>query len=396
MLFRRILILNFFSSLLGGMWIAALNVTIFISTHSLALLSLVWVIKILTRLTLQPLAGALVDRWQTLRGLSLAFGLAAFFAIIGAITILLGVSTSVVTLTLVFIFQMLDSVTGPASGKFIKRHISNELLPRFNSLQLTYGRLAAIAGPSIGSTVIALGHIGLPILLLAYSISHILLSLFTYFNNTSINSNANNKNTFWISIIEGWMYAYKRSDLFSILILSATASGGWRLIEILVPLLAAHTSLGSEFSGPLYSFIAVGSIGMGILLSKRNRSFQFKWIMYSHVVNILPFFLFIYYPTTVGLAIAMIITGVNADFHGVVVGTYLQSTVPDEFYGRTSSLYRTLLAVGALVVIGFGFGYNSVGFLSIISSSLLVIGLLAVLLLFRRKGTVVETSSEDI
>jgi hypothetical protein len=182
--------------------------------------------------------------------------------------------------------------------------------------------------------------------------------------------------SFWRSIKDGLGYAYTRKDIAAILILAATASGGWRLVEILIPALSAKTTAGYVYSGPLYSLVAVGSIAMGIVLAQHKKIYPFHWLIWSQLINIIPFLIFIWIPTAWGLAIAMLVTGMNADFHGVVTTTYLQSTVPNQFYGRTIALYRTMLAAGALPIIAVSVlhGLSNVPTLSMVSVSFLILG----------------------
>lgn len=184
-----------------------------------------------------------------------------------------------------------------------------------------------------------------------FSVTQLFLGFGTRQSRLVAPFSSDKRETFYAVLKAGWKYAARRKDVLAILVLAATASGGWRMVEILVPAVSTRTALGTGLTGPVYSVVAVGSIGMGLLLARYKRDYPIWWVLLSQLVNIIPFALFVAYPTPEGILVAMLVTGMNADFHDIVVSTYLQKSVPSNFYGRTSGAYRTMLAVGALPMI---------------------------------------------
>lgn len=55
------------SSLASGAWIAALNIEAYELTRSLTILSVMWTIRIVVRVLVQPIAGTIIDRSQDFR-----------------------------------------------------------------------------------------------------------------------------------------------------------------------------------------------------------------------------------------------------------------------------------------------------------------------------------------
>ncbi|SMC07216.1 Major Facilitator Superfamily protein [Sulfobacillus thermosulfidooxidans DSM 9293] len=339
-----------FSTLTSGAWIAGLSIEMYELSQSLALLSVIWIIRIMVRLFLQPLAGSIIDRSERSRAVWMAYLFSGWFGILCALWINWKGASVLTLLVVVTGFQVFESVSSPGLQKLIQIALPKQALNRFNGRRLAISRSAAIVGPALGAELLAKTGSIVPLIAL-FALAQIFLGWGSLRSRVVGPRVSTQHPTLYAVLKDGWHYAGTRKDLVAIFVLAATASGGWRMIEILVPALSHATVFGTGLTGPAYSMSAVGSIGMGWILSRYQRDYPIRWILLSQLVNMIPFALFVLTPTPLGIIMAVLVTGMNADFHDVVVSTYLQKTVPHEFYGRTSSSYRTILAMGALPVV---------------------------------------------
>ncbi|MBV9709590.1 MAG: MFS transporter [Ktedonobacteraceae bacterium] len=313
-------------------------------THSPAQAGLAAALRALPYLIFSLPAGALIDRWDRKRVMilcdtvrALALGSIPLTFAFGNLTILQLYIVSTLEGTFFVFFNIAEAACLP-------RVVPKAQLPVATAQNQATDGITALAGPSLGGVLYALGSV-LPFLTDAISYIASVISLFfikTHFQEKRTVAPRN----LWIEIWEGLRWLWHQPLIRFIAVLT----GGSNLIfsgyTLIVIVLAQSMHATPLLIGIIMAISGLGAILGAIVAPYFQRRFTFgQVIIASCWFMALSMALYLVAPNLIVLGIVAFFSFISGPIYNVVQFSYRSALIPDELQGRVNSVFR-LIAFG--------------------------------------------------
>ena len=313
-------------------------------THSPAQAGLAAALRALPYLIFSLPAGALIDRWDRKRVMilcdtvrALALGSIPLTFAFGNLTILQLYIVSTLEGTFFVFFNIAEAACLP-------RVVPKAQLPVATAQNQATDGITALAGPSLGGVLYALGSV-LPFLTDAISYITSVISLFfikTHFQEKRTVAPRN----LWIEIWEGLRWLWHQPLIRFIAVLT----GGSNLIfsgyTLIVIVLAQSMHATPFLIGIIMAISGLGAILGAIVAPYFQRRFTFgQVIIASCWFMVLSMALYLVAPNLIVLGIVAFFSFISGPIYNVVQFSYRSALIPDELQGRVNSVFR-LIAFG--------------------------------------------------
>jgi MFS family permease len=343
--FVAFLIGNTISALGNSFNVLALSLILYQITGNVSAIAYMWVARVASRLLIQPVAGAYVDRWNKKRILLVTQLLNAAVAL-GFVVVARDTLWLIYILT--FLLQSIEGFFSPALGASLPLIVSQDELLSANALRSIFSKISAFAGPALAGALYA--WLGPRPLFLFNSASFLIAFVAIIPLHISPVTRARVTEPLLTSIRAGVKFSARHPLVLAILLLSMVNSLVWRVMEIvLVPTAYTVLRIGPQGLGALYSVMTVGGfLGAAVAPYLRQRLASTRWLIAIYTTLALPLALLAIYPVPVMGYGVMLLIGIILDLIGVFTNTALQNQAPGEMLGRIFSLLNVALALGAI------------------------------------------------
>lgn len=344
----RLMTATALSSLGSQITVLALSVAVFSATGSVAGLAGIWVVRVLSRLLMQPFTGALADRWDRRRMLFLGNLLSA------------GLSAALVSVTvaplaiypIVFLIQTVEGLVGPAMAATVPQLVPKGALVSANALRVVLTKVAASLGPAMAGVLY--GLVGPTWLFVFDALTFLGVAVTVLFLPQALQPPSTpRKASLWMEAAEGVRLAAAQRTIMTILLLSMLTSLFWRVVEIvMVPISVDVARIGPAGLGLLYTSLTVGGVaGAAVLGALRKETPRLPLVILLNAALGLPMLFAGLVPSMPVLVAAFFVSGVLFDVASVAAQSLLQASVPSGYLGRVFSLVNVSLALGVLPVL---------------------------------------------
>jgi len=287
-------------------------------------------------------AGALADRWNRARVLLLSDLARAVVAALLAVTVLVDMVSIAVLLGFAFLSSIATVMYSSADGALLPSLVSSQELTQANSRLKTGTTVTGnIIGPSLGSTLFALGH-AVPVLTQAASFA----SSVAFLRGLPRPVETPEPSGLQLrhEIAEG--LAHVRRDRTLLTLAGTSTLGGiatWMLMAILVLYSLEVLNAASAAYGILFTAYAAGSLAGAALTGRIAAQLNTRTSM-TVAALLCGTSLFIMAATSsfVVAATAMALLGFAAMVLGIIAVSERQRRVPDHLLGRVSGVFNVL------------------------------------------------------
>ncbi|MDP9314875.1 MAG: MFS transporter [Chloroflexota bacterium] len=299
-----------------------------------------------------PLGGIIVDRVDRIKLLYVTQTCSMLLALLLAALTWLGAVQPVHILALTFIGALLLAFDNPARQALIP-----ELVPRsdlMNALSLNSATFtgAALVGPAIAGLV--LNVVGAAWLFLGNALSYLaVLRALTVMRDVPVRERR--PTSLRDALLGGFIYAWRETLVFALLILSALAAIFGRSYQLLLPVFADDIwRVGPGGYGALLSAggggALIGAFGMS---SIKQIQAQGRVLIAAGLVFCTALIAFALSPWFWLGVFLLVIVGAAATVFTTMIATTIQLRVPGELRGRVISLYTiTLIGLPSLGALG--------------------------------------------
>lgn len=266
-------------SLLGSsLTTFALGVWVYQRTGSVTKFALIAFFSSLPGLTLSPLAGALVDRWDRRRTMVLSDAMAAVTSAV-LLVLLWDESRNLLAMWHIYALMVIASCANalqvPAFDAATSLLVAKEQYGRASGLTQMGLAIAQIASPFLGALMLlSVKMRGILIVDLATFGFSVLTLLAVTFREPERTAQAAEHRSLWQDSALGWTYIRERPGLLTLLLLMAVVNFNVGLLQSLLPPLilgfASATALGSVLSLAGVGMLA-GTLLMGVWGGPRRR-----------------------------------------------------------------------------------------------------------------------------
>lgn len=345
----RLLWATAWSSLGSQFTVLALSVAVFTATGSVASLAGVWAVRVASRLLLQPLTGALADRWNRRRTLVGGYLLSALLSA----SLVLVLIEPLLVYPLVFLIQTVEGLVSPTMAAVVPSLVPKEALVSTNALRVVLTKVTASLGPALAGLLY--GLVG-PVWLFLFDALTFAGVAYTVLGLPSALGAAPSRRdtSLWTEAAEGVRFAVTRRTVVIILALSMLTSLFWRVVEIvMVPISMEVAQIGAAGLGLLYTSLTLGGVvGVATLGALKKGIPSLTLVILLNTLLAVPMLLGATFPTFPILLAVFFLSGILFDISGVATRSLLQAVVPKHFLGRVFSLVNVSLALGVLPVLG--------------------------------------------
>ena len=350
----------------------ALSLLVFDVTGSVAALANIWIARVVSRLVLQPFAGAYVDRWpykSTLVAGHVLFALAAAgFLFVGGETIWLAY-------VLTFCLQAIEGFVSPALNASLPSIVGEEELLSANALFATTSMTAALIGPALAGLLYSL--VGASPLFLFNALSYLVVLVAILPLTIAITQTTSTvQQSIFRDVIDGFRFATRDTAVLSIIVMVAISSLVLRVLDIvLVPVSESILNIGPQGLGLLYSSLTFGSlVGLLVIPHLRTVASSVRWLIVTYTLIALPLALLAVLPVVSIAYISMFVVGILVDISGVVMRQLVQTQVPPELRGRIFATINMAMAAGVIpALLGLQPIVDQIGLMGSIGLSAVVI-----------------------
>jgi predicted MFS family arabinose efflux permease len=325
--------------------ILAINLLLFDLTQSIAGISLMWIVRTLSRLLLQPYLGVLVDQSDRYK---LLLSVQAFNAAVAFSFVFVSRENLWLVYVLVFMLQTLNGLAGPAAGAVIPQIVQEDEIVSANILESVFSKVAATLGGLLGAVLYSRYSATLLFTLNAVSF---LIAFVTILPLRAQIPRATRKAGNWLhEFAEGVRVVIKLPTVFYIFIIIFTNSLVWRLFEVLIVPLADKTQFGQGGLGYIYAALTIGGIIGAVITGRIVARFKnaIAALTVSFVLNGLPFLVLGITNDAWMYVAAMVFSGILLDVIGIYSMSAIQTTVPNELLGRVLAFQNVAIALGGL------------------------------------------------
>lgn len=343
--FVQFLIGNSVSGIGNSFNTIALNLLLFSKTQDVAGISLMWIIRTIARLLLQPYLGVLVDRSDRYK----------ILLVTQALNVVVAFSFVFVTgqnlwllYVLVFALQTLDGLFGPAVNSIIPQVVKKEELLSANIVASVASKVAATLGGVLGALLYA--RYSTVALFTLNSLSFLVALLTIIPLRASVPAAHRAVTPWWSDLVQGLGVIRQFPIVRYVFIIMFTNSLVWRLFEVLIVPLVGQTQFGQSGLGFLYSALTVGGLVGAFVATRVAKKFTqaAAALSISFALTSLPFAVLGLTQDGLAYILAMVCSGVLLDIVGIYSTTSLQAHVPNEMLGRVFAFQNVAIALGGL------------------------------------------------
>ena len=355
--YRLLWIGHVFSSMATWMDQVTRGWLIYELTNSSFQLGLVRGVQALPILILSPIAGSAADRYsrkaQVMVALivdGLLYGMIATLIFAGSIEPW-HVYVSAVLMACVWTFQQ------PARASMVSDSVPSESLTNAIGLNAMLFNVARITGPALAGIIIAAWSTGG-----AYAVQALLYGLGTLWTvklrpetGGRSGSRAHEREGFFRSIVEGWRFSWRNTEVRTGLLVVAYASFFIIPFNTLLPVFARDLlGVGAKGQGLLLTSMGLGALASSVLIASLGDRLPRGILMIAGVGVYGELVVLFALSTWFSLSMAlMAVMGLCHVASHALVQTVIQAYSPREFRGRTMALFHqthVILMAGGLVI----------------------------------------------
>ncbi|MEM8534954.1 MAG: MFS transporter [Chloroflexota bacterium] len=350
----------------------ALSLLAFDITGSVAALANIWIARVVSRLVLQPFAGAYVDRWPYKSTLVVGHML---FAMTAVGFLFVNGETIWLAYVLTFCLQAIEGFVSPALNASLPSIVGEEELLSANALFATTSKTAVLIGPALAGLLY--GLIGASPLFLFNAVSYLVVLLAILPLTITITRAAPTaQQSIFRDVVDGFRFAIRDTVVLSIIVMVAINSLALRVLDIvLVPVSESILNVGPQGLGLLYSSLTFGSlVGLLVIPYLRRVAGSVRWLIGTYTLIAVPFMLVAVLPVASIAYVSMFVIGVLVDISGIVMRQLVQTQVPPELRGRIFATLNMAMAAGVIpALLGLQPIVDQIGFMGSIGLSAVVI-----------------------
>ncbi len=325
---------------------AVIGLIVYGAAGGITAVSLMWILKALTRLGAAPFAGVVADRYGRRRVLvSSSIALAACSA--GMALVVHSVSA---LLALVALLQLVNSFYGPASSGLMPTLLAKRDLQKGNAYFRSVMNFARLAGPAAGGVTLEL-FVAQPVVLLNAASYLILAAALARLQLAP--RPPSDAPPRWITALKDGLRFVRNTRVLALLVgLAVIDSMVWRAVEIvLVPVAHGDPAIGAAGLGSAFTALALGSLAGSVAAGRLGGLLERPWLMFAcYGLLTVPLGLLAAHISLLTLLVAMGLAGVLLDLFGVTAMTLIQQRTPDGMLGRVFGLEGAAIALGAIPV----------------------------------------------
>ena len=312
--------------------------------HAPALAGWAAFLAIAPGLVVSPLAGALLDRLGTLRGIGIDLVLAA------AVTALLALAGAGLAPGAVLALAGLYSLSSPLGWGGIRatlpRLVPAALWPRVNALDTATHGAVDVTGPALAGIVVASLGPAIAFAIIAAICAAAALALLAV---GPVPAPAATRRSLGGDIADAIRHFARHRTLRALALSYALYNAAWGALTILVPLVAraAFGGRGDATAGLLWALVGGAGI-LGALLAGRVRlaGRERRFLALGMVATALAIFPLAAFGGLAGLALALVVTGLAAGPVDVALMTLRQRRTAPAWYARVLVLSMSLNVAG--------------------------------------------------
>ena len=293
---------------------------------------------------LRFMAGAMVDRWDK----KCIMLIADFLAACGTLTILLLHEAASLTLTGLYVINLLLSCMNafqvPAAYVATSLLVPKEQYSRAGGLQAVSGALISILSPALAGIVLALGGMSAVLMVDLLTFSVAFLALLCIRIPKVERNEAGRKESLWANCLTGFRYLKQKPILLRLMAYIAVVNFLAKLGPdgLLSAFILSRTQGSQTALGMVKSMVALGLLNGGTLLTLKEASASARKVL------VLCAFIFL---TGIGVAVSRSIVGwgvmlflqyLFAAMMNVHWNTLMRTGVPTELQGRVFSVRDTV------------------------------------------------------
>jgi DHA3 family macrolide efflux protein-like MFS transporter len=331
-----------------------------LKTQSGSMMTLFTVAGFLPMFFISPFAGVWADRFNRKYIINIADGAIAFFSLLAAVFIMVGVDSIVILLFCAVIRSLGQGVQMPAVGSFIPDIVPQEQLPTINGFQGSIQSFITLTAPAISGAMMAFAPLEtlffLDVITALIGISIVLFFVKTPKKETSILETPEHKGTsYFHDLKEGIKYIRKHGYVLRMIILSAVFLFFFAPAALLTPLQVTR-NFGNDVwrLSAIEIIFSVGMMAGGILIGIwggfKNRIYTMTLScglcgLLAAGLGLAPNFLL--------YLVIMAVMGVSLPLWNAPSMVLLQTTVEPAFMGRVLSVFTmvssTMMPLGMVV-----------------------------------------------
>ncbi|MCL2765132.1 MAG: MFS transporter [Treponema sp.] len=353
-------------------------------SQSGTMMTIYTIVGLLPMFFISPFAGVWADRYNRKYIINIADGSIAFFSLIVAVLLMLGIESYIILFVCAFIRSIGQGIQTPAVGAFIPLIVPKEHLTRINGFQGSIQAFITIASPMLGGVLMTLAPLHTLFLLdvvtacIGISIVGFLVKIQkdykieTEADETKGTSNEPERakfpgtsneperakfpgTSYFYELKEGFLYLKKHGYLLTLIIISALFLILFSPAALLTPLQVTR-NFGADVwrLSAIEIIFSLGALAGGIIIGLwggfKNRIYTMAFScalcgLFAVGLGIVPSF-WIY-------LVIMALLGISMPLYNRPAMALIQSTVDPNFMGRIISVFMmvssTMMPIGMLI-----------------------------------------------
>ncbi len=289
-----------------------------------------------------PFMGAISDRFDRRKTMLMADLARAFFAFTLFLLFYFEKLNFTMALVCVFLISTFAPLFESSSAGSLERLTSKDALPQATAIDSSSAQISSVIGAAAGAIMLSsLGAKGAFFLnCLTYLTSFVLV--FFIKSNLKMSQSSNQG---WIKDIkEGFFYLKREKEIFLLVIFFSFLNFFVSPIFILIPMIVKYSlSLDIKWLAIFETFFALGLTTISLLMGfSKNKRDPIKSLSIS-IFSAGLFFLSLSFLKSKYLSLfSLTLLGASMSFGNVIILSYFQDRVVDEFKGRFFSLITTV------------------------------------------------------
>lgn len=327
-------------------------------THSEFLLGMAWFCSQIAVFALAPLGGLASDRHSRHKLVILTQTAAMLQALALAVLTLTGTVQVWHIMVLAVMLGAINAFDMPARQSLIIQMTGKEDLLNAISLNSAIFNAARVVGPAVAGVLVA--AVGEGMCFLANAVSFLaVIGALTAMRGLPGQVQRTTDSP-WFHLVEGFRYAWNHRRVRTLLIMMGAVTLAGMPAQVLMPFFAdAIFNRGSQGLGILLGGMGIGAVAGTLVLAGRMRVEGLGTVILYSSISLGAGFLVFAASGWFWLSLAVMpIIGYNVVRQMASANTLIQTTIPDEYRGRTMALY-------SMTVVGLGpFGSLAAGTLA--------------------------------
>ncbi|NOK64085.1 MAG: hypothetical protein GFH27_549409n59 [Chloroflexi bacterium AL-W] len=318
----------------------ALSLLLFDLTGSISVLANLWIARVVSRLFVEPFAGAYVDRWRYKSTLITGH---ALYALTAAGFLLVTGEYIWLAYVLTFCLQAIEGFVSPALNASLPSIVGEEDLLSANALFASTSKIAVLIGPTLAGLLYSL--VGANPLFLFNAVSYLIVLMAILPLTIAITRPAPTvRQSIIRDVTDGFRFAARDAVVLTIMVMVAVNALALRVVDIvLVPMSESILNVGPQGLGLLYSSLTFGSlVGLLVIPYLRRVASSVRWLIGTYTLIAMPLMLLAVLPVASVAYVSMFVVGILVDISGGVTRQLVQTQVPPELRGRMFAALKWL------------------------------------------------------